>query len=194
MAKMSGGAAVVEALRAEGVTHVFGVIGTAVLDFLDALHDAPDITYVGVRHEQNGVHMADGFARVSGRAGVVLAGQPGPGVTNLVTGIAEAKLAFSPVVVIAGGTGSMQVDRDTFQEVDQQALLSPITKRTMTVNTASRIPEYVGEAFRTSQTGRKGPVVVNIPGDLLAAEFDATFLPPDATRAGGSGGGAPARP
>lgn len=189
MARMSGGAAVVEALRAEGVKHVFGVIGTAMLEIFDALYDAPDITYVGVRHEQNGVHMADGYARVSGRAGVVLAGQPGPGVTNLVSGIAEARLAFSPVVVLAGGTASTQVDRDTFQEVDQQALLTPLTKRTLTAGSPARIPEYVREAFRTSQSGRRGPVVVNIPGDLLAAEIDPMFLSPEVSRA--SGGCAP---
>ena len=177
MAKGSGGAAVVEALRQEGVTHVFGVIGTATLEIFDALYDSPDITYVGVRHEQNAVHMADGYARIRGRPGVVLAGQPGPGATNLVTGVAEARLAFSPVVVIAGHTVSDQLDRNTFQEIDQQALFAPITKRTLTVHRADRIPEYLREAFRTSQAGRKGPVVVNIPGDLLAQQIELSYVP-----------------
>ena len=177
MAKGSGGAAVVEALRQEGVTHVFGVIGTATLEIFDALYDTADITYVGVRHEQNAVHMADGYARIRGRPGVVLAGQPGPGATNLVTGVAEARLAFSPVVVIAGHTVSDQLDRNTFQEIDQQALFAPITKRTLTVHRADRIPEYLREAFRTSQAGRKGPVVVNIPGDLLAQQIELSYVP-----------------
>ena len=182
---MSGGVAVVEALRRQGVTHAFGVIGTAMLELFDALYDQTDISYVGVRHEQNAVHMADAYGRVRGRAGVVLAGQPGPGATNLVTGLAEARLAFSPVVALAGDTASSQVDRGTFQEIDQQALFTPITKRTMTVRSAGRIPEYVQEAFRTSESGRCGPVVVNIPGDLLASQIDAIFQPPEKLRAAG---------
>jgi thiamine pyrophosphate-dependent acetolactate synthase large subunit-like protein len=191
VAEMSGGEAVVEALRREGATHAFGVIGTAMLEVFDALYDAEDITYVGVRHEQNAVHMADGFARVAGRAGVVLAGQPGPGATNLVTGLAEAKLSFSPVVTIAGDTTSQQVDRGTFQEVDQQALFAPITKRTLTVHSPDRIPEYVQEAFRTSHSGRRGPVVVNVPGNFLGLQVAAEFAEPDAARP--SAGPAPAR-
>jgi thiamine pyrophosphate-dependent acetolactate synthase large subunit-like protein len=172
MARMSGGSAVVEGLVAEGVTHAFGVIGTAMLEVFDALYDRTDIRYVGVRHEQNAVHMADGYARIRGRSGAVIAGQPGPGATNLVTGLAEARLAFSPVVVVAGDTSSLQVDRDTFQEVDQQALFAPVTKRTMTAKTPGRIPEYIEEAFRVAEAGRRGPVVLNIPGDLLAVEID----------------------
>lgn len=186
MSKLSGGAAVVEAVRQEGVTHVFGVIGTATLEIFDALFDSRDITYVGVRHEQNAVHMADGFARISGRPGVVLAGQPGPGATNTVTGIAEARLAFSPVIVLAGNTVSAQIDRDTFQEIDQQALFTSIAKRTLTVRSAARICEYVREAFWTSQVGRKGPVVLNLPGDLLAEQIEFGYRPArdelDATR------------
>jgi acetolactate synthase-1/2/3 large subunit/sulfoacetaldehyde acetyltransferase len=169
---MSGGSAVVEGLVAEGVTHAFGVIGTAMLEVFDALYERSDIAYVGVRHEQNAVHMADGYARVRGRSGAVLAGQPGPGATNLVTGLAEARHAFSPVVVVAGDTASLQVDRDTFQEVDQQALFAPVTKRTMTAKTPGRIPQYLEEAFRVAEAGRKGPVVLNIPGDLLAVEIE----------------------
>jgi thiamine pyrophosphate-dependent acetolactate synthase large subunit-like protein len=189
--EMSGGEAVVGALRAEGATHTFGVIGTAMLEVFDALYDAEDITSVGVRHEQNAVHMADGFARIAGRAGVVLAGQPGPGATNLVTGIAEAKLAFSPVVTIAGDTTSQQVDRGTFQEIDQQSMFTPITKRTLAVHAADRIPEYVQEAFRTSPSGRRGPVVVNVPGNFLGLRVEAEFADPATARP--SGGPAPSR-
>ena len=184
MATVSGGRAVVEALKAEGVTHVFGVIGTAMLEVFDALYDTPEISYVGVRHEQNAVHMADAFGRVSGRAGVVLAGQPGPGATNLVTGIAEARLAFSPVVVLAGATASTQVDLDTFQEVDQQALFSAVAKRTTTAETPARFAEYVQDAFRVAESGRRGPVVVNIPGDLLADQIELRLAEPASSRAG----------
>jgi thiamine pyrophosphate-dependent acetolactate synthase large subunit-like protein len=191
MARMSGGRAVVAALRNEEVTHAFGVIGTAMLEVFDALYESDAVTYVGVRHEQNAVHMADAYSRVRGRGGVVLAGQPGPGATNLVTGLAEARHAFSPVVAIAGDTASSQVDRDTFQEVDQQSLFTPVTKKTMTVKTAGRIPQYMEDAFRVAESGRKGPVVVNIPGDLLAAEIDAHFVPGTQSRAGNAAAPAP---
>nr|MCS5664580.1 thiamine pyrophosphate-binding protein [Acidimicrobiales bacterium] len=121
-ATLSGGQATVEALQAEGVRHVFGLIGSAAMEVFDALYDADDVTYVGVRDERTGTHMADGYARASGRAGVVLAGQNGPGATNLVTGVAQAAAAFSPVVSIAGALSTAHVHRDAFQEVDQDAL------------------------------------------------------------------------
>ncbi|AYG03151.1 thiamine pyrophosphate-binding protein [Gryllotalpicola protaetiae] len=174
---ITGGEAVVRALKALGVTQVFGVVGTAMLEVYDALHDESGIRYVGVRHEQNAVHMADGYARISGRPGVVFAGQPGPGVTNLISGLAEARLAFSPVVVIAGDTSTAQVDRDTFQEVDQKSILAPVTKRTVTVTSAARIGEYIREAFLVATAGRMGPVVVNIPSDLLSASVESVELP-----------------
>lgn len=172
--RMRAGQAVVEALRAEGVTHVFGLIGTALMEVLDALYDAEDITFVGVRHEQNAVHMADGYARVSGRTGVAFGCQPGPGATNLVTGIAQARLAFSPVVALAGLPSRNHLDRGAFQEVDQQALFSPITKRTLTVHDSDRLGTYIRDAFRIAGTGQRGPVVVNIPSDVAASEVDAT--------------------
>lgn len=179
MAKTSGGAAVVDSLRAEGVRHVFGLIGSAGMEIFDALHGAPDIRFIGVRDERTGVHMADGYARAAGRAGVFLAGQNGPGVTNLVTGIAQAHAAYSPVVALAGSLSSEHVYRDAFQEVDQQALFRPITKKTWTVPRAARIPELMQEAFRTALAPRRGPVVLNLPRDLLAevGEFDAPADP-----------------
>lgn len=177
MTRITGGAAVVDVLRQAGVRHVFGLIGTSLLEVLDVLHDDPDITYVGVRHEQNAVHMADAYARVTGRPGVVLACQPGPGATNLVTGLAQARLAYSPVVAVAGLPASRHIDTDVFQEIDQQALFTPVTKLTRTVHAASRVPEYLDEAFRIANAGRRGPVVVNIPSDVLAAEVDASERP-----------------
>ncbi len=175
MAKISGGGAVVESLRAEGVQHVFGLIGSAGMEIFDALHGAKDVRFIGVRDERTGVHMADGYARASGRAGVFLAGQNGPGVTNLVTGIAQAAAAYSPVIALAGSLSSEHVYRDAFQEVDQQALFKPVAKKTWTATRASRIPEMMREAFRTALAPRRGPVVLNLPRDLLAemAEFEA---------------------
>ncbi len=175
MAKLSGGKAAVETLRANGVDTVFGLIGSATMEMFDALYDARDIRFIGVRDERTGTHMADGYARASGRAGVILAGQNGPGVTNLVTGIAQARAAYSPVIALAGALASGHVQRDAFQEVDQMALFHPITKKTFHANAPARVPEIMNEAFRTALSPRRGPVLVNLPRDVLAgeAEFDA---------------------
>jgi len=176
---MSGGLATVEALQVEGVRHVFGLIGSAAMELFDGLHDADDITYIGVHDERTGTHMADGYARASGRAGVVLAGQNGPGATNLVTGVAQAAAAFSPVVSLAGALATGHVYRDAFQEVDQDALFRPITKRTWTVPSTERIPEMIREAFRVALSPRRGPVHLNLPRDVLAgtANFDPPWDP-----------------
>ena len=155
MPKMSGGKAIVESLRAEGVKHVFGLIGSAGMEIFDALYDASEIRFIGVRDERTGTHMADAYARASGRAGVIIAGQNGPGATNLVTGLAQAHAAFSPVVALAGSLSSGHIYRDAFQEVDQQALFRPITKKTWTATQSERLPEMVREAFRTALTPRR---------------------------------------
>ena len=112
MKKLSGGQAAVESLKAEKVEHVFGLIGSATMEMFDALYDAADINFIGVRDERTGASMADGYARASGRPGVILAGQNGPGATNLVSGLAQAAAAFSPVVSIAGSLSSGHVHRD----------------------------------------------------------------------------------
>ncbi len=179
MTPMSGGQAAVEALRAEKTSHVFGLIGSATMEMFDALYDAKDIRFIGVHDERTGTHMADGFARASGKAGVILAGQNGPGATNLVTGLAQAMAAFSPVVSIAGALSSGHVYRDAFQEVDQQALFTPVTKKTWTAPSANRVPELVREAFRGAMSPRRGPVQLNLPRDVLAAqaEFPAMQSP-----------------
>jgi acetolactate synthase-1/2/3 large subunit/sulfoacetaldehyde acetyltransferase len=155
MNKMSGGQAAVASLQVENVQHVFGLIGSATMEMFDALYDASEINFIGIHDERTGTHMADGYARASGNAGVVLAGQNGPGATNLVTGLAQAYAAFSPVVSIAGSLSSAHVYRDAFQEVDQQALFKPITKKTWTVTQTSRVPEMFREAFRTAMTPRR---------------------------------------
>jgi acetolactate synthase-1/2/3 large subunit/sulfoacetaldehyde acetyltransferase len=191
MASISGGRAVVESLQAEGVKHVFGLIGSAGMEIFDALYDAKEIKFIGVRDERTGTHMADGYARASGSAGVVLAGQNGPGATNLVTGLAQANAAYSPVVALAGSLSSAHVYRDAFQEVDQQALFRPVTKRTWTVTQAGRIPEMMREAFRTALTPRRGPVALNLPRDLLAETIDAGICDPKGRQFTGHPGGDP---
>jgi acetolactate synthase-1/2/3 large subunit/sulfoacetaldehyde acetyltransferase len=187
MSEISGGKAVVNALEAEDVRHVFGLIGSAGMEIFDALYDAKGIRFIGVRDERTGVHMADGYARASGGAGVFLAGQNGPGATNLVTGLAQAHAAFSPVVALAGSLSSAHVYRDAFQEVDQQALFRPVTKKTWTLTQAKRIPEMVREAFTTALAPRRGPVCLNLPRDLLAEVARIEDAPgPAAFRASGA--------
>ena len=167
---MTGGQAAIDALKVEQVDHVFGLIGSATMEMFDALFDAPEIRFIGVHDERTGTHMADGYARASGKAGVILAGQNGPGATNLVTGLAQAAAAFSPVVSIAGALSSAHLYRDAFQEVDQQSLFKPVTKKTWTATSADRVPEMFREAFRTALTPRRGPVQLNLPRDVLSAQ------------------------
>ena len=169
---MSGGQAAIEAMKAENTKYVFGLIGSATMEMFDALHDAGSINFIGVHDERTGTHMADGYARASGNAGVVLAGQNGPGATNLVTGLSQAKAAFSPVVSIAGALSSGHVYRDAFQEVDQQSLFTPVTKKTWTVPSVARVPELFREAFRTALSPRQGPVQLNLPRDVLSAQAE----------------------
>ena len=181
--KMTGGQAAIAALKNENVSHVFGLIGSATMEMFDALYDAKEIHFIGVHDERTGTHMADGFARASGKSGVMLAGQNGPGATNLVTGLAQAKAAFSPVVSLAGALSTAHHYKDAFQEVDQEALFRPVTKQTWNVPSTARIPEIMADAFRVANAPRKGPVQVNLARDVLSgdAEFDP-FVEPRAYR------------
>ena len=172
MTNWTGGRAAVEALKAEKTEFVFGLIGSATMEIFDALYHTKDIKFIGVHDERTGTHMADGYARASGKTGVVLAGQNGPGSTNLVTGLAQAKAAYTPILSIAGALASSHVYRDAFQEVDQQALFTPITKKTWTATSTERVPEMMREAFRVANAPRKGPVQLNLPRDVLAGQAD----------------------
>ncbi len=172
MTNWTGGQAAVEALKAENTKFVFGLIGSATMEMFDALYDAQDIKLIGVHDERTGTHMADGYARAAGQTGVVLAGQNGPGTTNLVTGLAQAKAAYTPILSIGGALASSHVYRDAFQEVDQQALFTPITKKTWTATSTERVPEMVREAFRVANAPRKGPVQLNLPRNVLAGQAD----------------------
>ena len=174
--KVSGGKAVVESLKTEGVKHVFGLIGSATMEIFDALYDAKDIKFIGVRDERTGAHMADGYARATGLPGVMIAGQNGPGATNLVTGIAQAAAAFSPVISIAGAISSKDVGKNAFQEIDQQALFEPITKKTWTINHTDNICEIFHHAFKLALTPRCGPIHINLPRDILSANANFTKI------------------
>ena len=165
---MSGGKAVVEKLKKENVNIVFGLIGSATMELFDALYDEHDITFIDVRDERTGTHMADAFARASGSIGVIIAGQNGPGATNLVTGVAQAKAAFSPLLSIAGAIATEHQGKDAFQEVDQQKLFEPITKKTFSIKNTKSIAEDLNKALKLSMQGKWGPVHVNIPRDVLS--------------------------
>lgn len=170
--KISGGKAAVEALRMAGVDKIFGLMGSSTLDMYDALYDATDIQHIGVRDERAGAHMADAYGRISGKPGVIIAGQSGPGSTNLVTGLAQAKLAYSPVLAITGLPMTQHSGKDSFQEIDQSTLFLPVTKRAFTVPTAKRIPEFIIDGMRIANSGRKGPVLLNIARDLFSEQIE----------------------
>ena len=165
---LTGGQAAVKSLKKEKVKHVFGLIGSATMEMFDALYHEKKIKFIGVRDERTGTHMADGYARASNQPGVILAGQNGPGATNLVTGIAQAKAAFSPVISIAGSYSTKDKMEDAFQGLDQQSLFNPITKKTWTVNNTKIIPKVFSDAFRLSMSPRRGPVCINLPRNILA--------------------------
>jgi acetolactate synthase-1/2/3 large subunit/sulfoacetaldehyde acetyltransferase len=169
---MSCGRAAVEALRAAGVTRVFGLMGSSTLEMYDALYDAKDMSYVGVRNENCGAHMADAYARVTQTPGLFICGQAGPGSINMMLGLAAAKMAYSPLVAITGLPATEHLGRDGFQEIDQHTAFLPVTKRVMTVPRPERIPEFILEAFRIANSGRRGPVVVMIPRDLFNHDID----------------------
>ena len=165
---LTGGQAEVKSLKKEKVKHVFGLIGSATMEMFDALYHEKKIKFIGVRDERTGTHMADGYARASNQPGVILAGQNGPGATNLVTGIAQAKAAFSPVISIAGSYSTKDKMEDAFQGLDQQSLFNPITKKTWTVKNTKLIPKVFSDAFRLSMSPRRGPVCINLPRNILA--------------------------
>ena len=165
---ISGGKAIVECLKANNVKHVFGLIGSATMELFDALYDEKSIKFIDVRDERTGTHMADAYARASGNHGVIIAGQNGPGATNLVTGVAQAKAAFSPLLSIAGAIATEHKGKDAFQEVDQQKLFEPITKKTFSIDQTKNIAVELNQAMQLAKNGKWGPVHVNIPRDILS--------------------------
>ena len=182
MDEWTGGRAVVELLKTEGVRHIFGIVGSTFLDVLDRLYDDSSVEYINVRHEQAAAFMADGLARVTDRPGVCLV-TSGPGATNLLTGVAAAYVAHSPVVVLVGGIALDHYQKDAFQEFDLVSMFRPVTKQAIQITKAERIPELVRGALRTALSGRPGPVFVEIPRDVLSGKLPAaSALPPDAYR------------
>ena len=176
MTRMTPSEAFVETLVAQGVTHVFGIVGSAYMDALD-LFPAAGIRFVSVAHEQGGGHMADGYSRVSGRAGVCIA-QNGPGITNFVTAIAAAYWAHSPVVCITPETGSGTQGLGGFQETEQLPFFEKITKYQAHVNRPDRLAEFTSRCFDLALAER-GPTQLNIPRDYFYGDIDVEIPKPN---------------
>ena len=167
---ITGGEAVYRVLKANGIDTVFGLLGGSMMELYDAIYEGGEITYVGARDERAAGHMADAWARMTGKPGVVLGAQAGPGVVNIVTAVAEAQQAYSPLVVIAGAITRADQGKDTFQEIDQVALFTPIAKRSLMATDPTRLVPMLEDAIRLANTGRRGPVVLHVPRDLFAAD------------------------
>ena len=165
MELLSGAEMLVRSLRDEGVQYIYGYPGGAVLHIYDALFKEDALTHILVRHEQAATHMADGYARATGKAGVVFV-TSGPGATNAITGIATAFMDSIPMVVISGQVQSDMVGTDAFQETDMIGISRPIVKHSFIIKHPSEIPEVIKKAFYLAESGRPGPVVIDVPKDM----------------------------
>ncbi|AYO08219.1 acetolactate synthase 3 large subunit [Vibrio campbellii] len=178
-AMLSGAEMVVQSLIEESVEQIFGYPGGSVLDIYDALHAKTDqIKHVLVRHEQAATHMADGYARATGKPGVVLVCS-GPGATNTITGIATAYMDSIPMIVISGNVPNNLIGNDAFQECDIVGVSRPVVKHSFLVKKAEDIPETIKKAFYISTTGRPGPVVIDLPKDILNPQIKLPYEYPE---------------
>ncbi|HIC40649.1 MAG TPA: biosynthetic-type acetolactate synthase large subunit [Piscirickettsiaceae bacterium] len=169
--KLNGAQILVQSLKNEGVEHIFGYPGGAVLHIYDALDAQDDIKHILVRHEQGATHAADGYARTSGKVGVVLV-TSGPGITNAVTGIATAHMDSIPMVVISGQVPSPLIGNDAFQEVDAVGITRSCVKHNFLIKDINQISSTIKKAFHIASTGRPGPVLVDIPKDITIAQIE----------------------
>ena len=174
--KLNGAEILINCLQKEGVKHIFGYPGGAVLHIYDALEAQEEITHVLVRHEQGAAHAADGYARTSGKPGVVLV-TSGPGITNAVTGIATANMDSIPMVVISGQVPSPLIGNDAFQEVDAVGITRSCVKHNFLIKDISEVVSTVKKAFHIATTGRPGPVVIDIPKDVTINQMELEEYP-----------------
>jgi len=165
--------AIVKALEKEGVEVAFGIPGGAIMEVYDALYDS-SITHILARHEQGAVHMADGYARASGRVGIAFA-TSGPGATNTVTGIATAYMDSSPIIVFTGQVPRAMIGNDAFQEADITGITMPITKHNYLVTDEKQVLRIIKEAFHIASTGRPGPVLIDLPKDVTQADIEFDY-------------------
>jgi acetolactate synthase-1/2/3 large subunit len=170
--EMTGAKAIVETLKVEGVKYIFGLPGTGLIPILDIISQTPSIQYIGTRHEQIAVHMADGYSRLSRELGVVLVTR-GVGAANVVLGVMGAYSASSPILIICGQTPTQLLGRESFEEFDLVAMFKPVTKYSYQVERVDKIPEVLRRAIKVALQDRPGPVFVSIPEDLLKEK--ATF-------------------
>lgn len=176
--KLNGSDIIAECLLEQGVDTVFGYPGGAVLNIYDALYKYSDrIMHILTAHEQGASHAADGYARATGKTGVVIA-TSGPGATNLITGLATAKMDSSPVVAITGNVTRDCLGRDSFQEVDIKSIAAPVTKKSYCVMSMEELATTIREAFEIANSGRKGPVLIDIPKDITALETEYEPMAP----------------
>lgn len=167
---LKGAQVIIEVLKEQGVDTLFGIPGGSVIPLYDALYDS-DLNHILATHEQMAAHMADGYARVTGRVGVCIA-TSGPGATNLVTGIANAYMDSIPIVAITGQVATNLIGKDSFQEVDIAGITMPVTKHNFIVKSPDKLADTLREAFYIAQEGRPGPVLVDIPKDIQTANIN----------------------
>ncbi|MDQ1644709.1 MAG: acetolactate synthase large subunit, partial [Cryptosporangiaceae bacterium] len=173
---VTGAQSLVRSLESAGVEVVFGIPGGAILPAYDPLYDSTTVRHVLVRHEQGAGHAAEGYAQATGKVGVCMA-TSGPGATNLVTPIADAYMDSVPIVAITGQVPSAAIGTDAFQEADICGITMPITKHNILVKSADEIPQAIAEAFHLASTGRPGPVLVDLPKDVLQAQTTFSWPP-----------------
>jgi acetolactate synthase-1/2/3 large subunit len=178
---LSGGEMIARALEDEGVDYVFGYPGGAVLHIYDALFKDCKVPHILVRHEQAATHAADGYARATGKPGVVLV-TSGPGATNAITGIATAYMDSIPMVVLSGQVQSHLIGEDAFQETDMVGISRPIVKHSFMVKRAQDIPGIIKKAFHIAATGRPGPVVIDIPKDVTRPDETFEYIYPETVK------------
>mgnify|MGYP001023373118 FL=1 len=178
MEMLSGAEMVVRALEDEGIEHIFGYPGGSVLDIYDALFENSKIEHILVRHEQAAVHMADGYARATGKVGAVLV-TSGPGATNCITGIATAYMDSIPLVVLSGQVPTSLIGNDAFQETDMIGISRPVVKHSFLCKEAADIPQAIKKAFYIASTGRPGPVVVDLPKDVQNPAIKVPYQYPE---------------
>ncbi|MBU0533351.1 MAG: biosynthetic-type acetolactate synthase large subunit [Candidatus Omnitrophica bacterium] len=171
--KMTGAKAIIESLKKEGVDTIFGFPGGTVLPIFDELYDAP-IRFILTGHEQGAAHMADGYARATGRVGVCLA-TSGPGATNLVTGIATAYMDSVPMIALTGQVPRKMIGNDAFQEAPITEITKSITKHNFLVQDANELPEIIKSAFHIASSGRPGPVLIDLPKDVQMGEMNFSY-------------------
>ena len=181
MEYLSGGEMLIRCLAEEGIESIFGYPGGAVLHIYDAIFRQDKVRHILVRHEQAAVHMADGYARATGKPGVALA-TSGPGATNTITGIATAYMDSIPMIIVTGQVPSNMIGEDAFQETDMVGVSRPIVKHSFLVKKTEDIPMVVKKAFYIATTGRPGPVVIDIPKDITDPAKKYEFIYPESVR------------